>query len=50
MEKAYVERRISQIQQEIDEIHKAGTGRDEKRAEELHVEKMHLLKQQLTLK
>jgi DNA primase len=50
MEKAYVERRISQIQQEIDEIHKAGTGGDRKRAQQLDVEKMHLLKQQLTLK
>jgi DNA primase len=47
MEKAYLERRNLQIQQEIQE---AVSGGDQKRAHELDLEKMHLLKQLFTLK
>ncbi len=47
MEKAYLERRNLQIQQEIQEAVNEG---DQKRAQELDLEKMHLLKQLFTLK
>ena len=47
MEKAYLERRNVQIQQEIQE---AVSGGDQKRAHELDLEKMHLLKQLFALK
>lgn len=47
MEKAYLERRNLQIQREIQEAVNEG---DQKRAQELDLEKMHLLKQLFTLK
>jgi DNA primase len=47
MEKAHLERRNLQIQQEIQEAVSAG---DQNRAHELDLEKMHLLKQLFTLK